>query len=90
MANTEKRLTKMANGLESGMMTGMNLKIALNGMKWDRKKGATKMTFRVYVKDCEPFYLDVETLDDLVSFASEYSLTDKITISFQTMSIIIE
>ena len=48
------------------------------------------MTFRVYVKDCEPFYLDVETLDDLVSFASEYSLTDKITISFQTMSIIIE
>ena len=48
------------------------------------------MTFKVYVKDCEPFYLDVETLDDLASFASEYSLADKILICFQTMTITIE
>lgn len=48
------------------------------------------MTFKVYVKDCEPFYLDVETLDDLASFASEYSLADKILINFQTMAITIE
>lgn len=48
------------------------------------------MTFKVYVKDCDPFFLDVETLDDLVSFAAEYSLADKFLISFQTMTITIE
>ena len=47
------------------------------------------MTFKVYVKDCDPFFLDVETLDDLASFAAEYSPADKFLISFQTMTIII-
>jgi Holliday junction resolvase len=56
----------------------------------EQRKGATKMTFKVYVKDCEPFYIDVETLDDLASFASEYSLADKLLVNFQTMSITIE
>lgn len=48
------------------------------------------MTFKVYVMGFEPYFLDVEDLDDLASLAGEYSLCDKFLVDFKAMTITIE
>ena len=48
------------------------------------------MTFRVIIMGFDPYYIDVETLDDLASLAGEYSLCDKFIVDFKAMTITIE
>ena len=48
------------------------------------------MTFKVIVMGFEPYFLDVESLDDLASLAGEYSLCDTFVVDFKAMTITIE
>ena len=48
------------------------------------------MTFKVIVMGFEPYYLDVESLDELASLAGEYSLCDKFIVDLKAMTITIE
>ena len=48
------------------------------------------MTFKVIIMGFEPYYLDIETLDELASLAGEYSLCHHFMIDFKTMTITIE
>ena len=47
------------------------------------------MTFKVIVMGFDPYFLDVETLDDLTKLGDMYALSD-VHINFRDMTITIE
>ena len=47
------------------------------------------MTFTVTVIGAETFTLDIETLEDLASFANEYALADSFIVDLKAMTITI-
>ena len=47
------------------------------------------MTFKVYVMGFDPYFVDIETIDDLAQLGDMYTLCD-VKINFRNMTITIE